>query len=88
MELLMQLIVDRRGRVRCLYGERLDLRMLGPVAIRRASHLEPDDQGRWWANLAPVGGPNLGPFDRRSEALDAEIAWLQENWLTCERRSL
>ena len=30
----------------------------------------------------PVGGPVLGPFGRRSEALEAERAWLEANWLT------
>ena len=27
--------------------------------------------------LSPVAGPRLGPFDLRSQALGAEVAWLQ-----------
>ncbi len=77
----MHLIVDLRGTVRCLYGETIDLSMLGPVAITRASHVEPDAQGRWFADLAPVGGGVLGPFSRRSEALAAEQNWLENHWL-------
>lgn len=72
----MQLIITPDGRVECLYSETLDLAALGPLAIRRASHVEPDDQGRWWADLGPSGGPVLGPFALRSEALAAEEAWL------------
>ena len=49
--------------------------------IARASHVEPDPDGRWQADLRPVGGPVLGPFDRRSEALAAELAWLEAHWL-------
>jgi hypothetical protein len=33
------------------------------------------------ADLAPVGGPVLGPYQRRSEALAAEAAWVGEQWL-------
>ena len=54
--------------------------VFGDLAIRRASHVEPDAAGRWWADLAPVGGPRLGPFDRRSEALAAELRWLERHW--------
>jgi hypothetical protein len=50
------------------------------VAIRRASQVEPDAAGLWWADLAPVGGPMLGPFARRMQALTAEQTWL-EKWL-------
>jgi hypothetical protein len=78
----MDLLVDRAGRVRCVYGEALDLSTLGRIEIARASHVEPDAEGRWLADLRPVGGPVLGPFARRSEALGAEVAWLEENWLT------
>lgn len=76
----MQLVIDQGGQVSCVYSEAIDLNALGLLTIRRGSHVEPDDQGRWWADLAPVSGPRSGPFDRRSEALDAERAWL-EAWL-------
>jgi hypothetical protein len=78
MEEAMQLLIDAQGQVRCLYGEMIDLSLLGVAAIRRASHVESDEAGRWWADLAPVGGPKLGSFRLRSEALQAETAWLDQ----------
>jgi hypothetical protein len=78
----MQLVIDRCGQVSCIYGEEIDLTALGSVSISRASHVEPDAAGTWWADLAPVGGPRLGPFDRRTQALAAERTWLERNWLT------
>ena len=77
----MNLIIEKNGLVRGIYGEEIALDALGRSRISRASHVEPDDQGRWLANLSPVGGPVLGPYDRRSEALEAEVAWLEANWL-------
>ena len=77
----MHLIVEPTGRVRALYTEEVDLAALGRPAITRASHVEPGPDGRWSADLRPVGGPVLGPFDRRSQALEAEQAWLEVNWL-------
>lgn len=72
------MILHIRGdEVTTLYSERLDLSPLGPVTIRRASHVEPDDAGRWNADI--IGGPTLGPFARRSEALKAEVAWLERH---------
>jgi hypothetical protein len=76
----MQLRIDPHGQVTCFYDEVIDLTALGPLIIRRASHVEPDDTGKWWADLAPVGGPRLGPFRLRSEALAAERAWLEIHW--------
>lgn len=76
----MTLIVDSKGGIHGLYSEAIDLATLGAVSLRRASHVEPDDQGRWWADLSPVGGPTLGPFVRRSGALDAEQVWLEDHW--------
>jgi hypothetical protein len=78
----MQLLIDPEGAVRCIYGEAIDLAALGAVSIRRASHVEPDAAGRWWADLSPVVGPRLGPFARRTEALAAEQQWLEAHWLT------
>lgn len=77
----MELIVTPTGAIRCLYGEAIDLSSLGQLMIARASHVEPNDQGQWLANLAPVQGPQLGPFPTRSQALAAEEAWLVRHWL-------
>lgn len=75
----MELIVDlQRGSIRCLYDETIALGALGRVKIERASHVEPNGVGAWWADLAPVSGPRLGPYGRRSDALAAEIGWLNE----------
>jgi hypothetical protein len=78
----MDLVISPTGEVRCVYGEDIDLHQLGTLDIRRASYVEPIGDGRWLADLSPVGGPVLGPFDRRSEALVAELAWLEAQWLT------
>jgi hypothetical protein len=77
----MDVIVDPRGNLRCLYSELINLIALGCPVITRASTVEPDPDGLWWADLKPVNGPCLGPFPRRSEALQAEKEWLESNWL-------
>jgi hypothetical protein len=77
----VNLIIGRDGSVRGIYGEEIALDALGPLKIDRASHVEPDQHGRWLADLSPVQGPVLGPFDRRSEALEAEVEWLEMHWL-------
>ena len=51
----MLLVIDRTGTVQGLYGEAIDLAALGVLSIRRASHVEPDEQGRWWADLRASG---------------------------------
>jgi hypothetical protein len=77
----MEIIITTNGQGRCVYDEAIDLTALGHVTIQRASHVEPDDEGRWQADLSPVDGPVLGPFERRSSALDAEQRWLRHHWL-------
>lgn len=49
------------------------------VAVTRASHVEPAPGG-WTAEMVN-GGPTLGPFRLRAEALAAEVAWIKENVL-------
>jgi hypothetical protein len=78
----MDLVVGPGGRVKAIYGEAIDLASIGRPAIARASHVEPTIDGLWLADLTLVNGPVLGPFDRRSEALSAEHAWLEAHWLT------
>lgn len=77
---MMELIINPTGAVRGVYGEEINLHLLGTLAICRASHVEPDGHGNWWADCAPVGGPRIGPFSNRSQAIAAELQWLRE-WM-------
>jgi hypothetical protein len=81
----MQIFITPGGAVRCLYGEEVDLHALGTLSIKRGSHVEPTGVGQWTADLSPVDGPLLGPFDCRSAALTAEREWLEEYWLPAAR---
>ena len=56
----MELVVGADGGVRCIDDEILDLRALGNLQITRASHVEPDLDGDWWADMGPVEGRCLG----------------------------
>ena len=67
------------GTMRFVYAD--NLRALldeGTARINRASHVEPQGT-QWTADMAPVGGPVLGPYDTREAALAAEVAWLDLN---------
>jgi hypothetical protein len=72
----MKLYISTSGDCSAIYDESLDLRTLGRPEISRASHVEPTADGQWTADLSPVAGPILGPFDTRGQALSAEVAWL------------
>ncbi|WP_233207377.1 MULTISPECIES: hypothetical protein [Pirellulaceae] len=76
-------MISPSGEIRCLYGETIDLHSLGKLSISRGSFVEPNEEGLWFADLLPVCGPKLGPFRKRSEALDVEVTWLQLHWLCC-----
>ena len=75
----MELVVGCDGSVKCIYDEALDLREIGRLQITRASHVEPDAAGYWWADMGPSGGPVLGPYASRSKALAAEVRWLVDS---------
>jgi hypothetical protein len=72
----MKLIVKPGGRIVTIYTDEVDYNKFGKPTVRRASHVEPDANGQWYADMSPVNGPQLGPFPKRSDALDAEMAWL------------
>jgi hypothetical protein len=76
---LIQLLISTRALVTLIYTESISLQSLGAVRISRASHVEPDDAGNWWADLSPSQGPVLGPFPQRSLALYAEQDWLVQH---------
>ena len=42
--------------------------------------LKPELHNSWFADLSPVGGPTLGPFDTHAAAIAAEIEWLTKNY--------
>jgi hypothetical protein len=70
----------KNGKVRFVYNDALSgLMQMGASKVARASHVEPNVDGKWEADLSPVGGPVLGPYDKRKTALDAEVAWLRSN---------
>ncbi len=78
---IINLIVHPDGSLYCLYDEAINLAAIGHLAICRASHVEPDAAGNWWADLACVHGPRLGPFALRSAALEAERRWVEQHVL-------
>jgi hypothetical protein len=72
--------ISNDGRIQFVYADELQpfLPAVGGISrIARASHVEPDGLGSWWADLAPVGGPKLGPFVLRERAVAAEVEWLE-----------
>ena len=78
----MILTITPTGTIQAVYSEALDLDALGHQSITpHISQVDPDEHGQWWADLGPVDGPVLGPFARKSEAVRAEVAWIEENVL-------
>ncbi len=79
-----ELIVGLGGNVRMIYSELIEPNALGKPTIERGSHVDPDENALWWADLSPCNGPRLGPFPVRSLAIEAEIEWLTQFWLKSE----
>ncbi len=76
----MNIHVAPNGELRFIYNDELQpLLGLGQATVQRASHVEPNNDGEWIADLSPVHGPTLGPFPLRQQALQAEIAWLEQH---------
>ena len=74
--------IAQDGTISFIYYDQLvPLLHAGTAAIRRVSHVEPTRTGQWTADLTPVGGPILGPFVLREQALQAETTWLSQHYL-------
>ena len=79
---MASIVANPDGSIEFIYSDDLmPLADLGQYSSFRASHVEPEGR-EWTADLHPVGGPVLGPFPTRKAALDAEVAWLQENLIS------
>jgi hypothetical protein len=79
---MSHIVVDQCGTIKFIYED--DLRSLlqaGHTQVKRVSHVEPTSEGRWTADLSPINGPVLGPFELRNEALNAEIKYLTDHVL-------
>ena len=79
-----EIIIERDSTVRMIYTEAVEPLALGHATIQRASNVEPDQNGLWWADLSPVNGPKMGPYLRRSDAVRCEVNWLEASWLNPE----
>lgn len=67
--------VSDKGALIFIYSDELSfLKKLGDFKVKRASHVEPTEDGRWAADM--LDGTVLGPFDLRKDALDAEVNYL------------
>jgi hypothetical protein len=74
----LRLVVSPNGTLSAIAPDNLTfLATLGQLDIKRVSNVEPDANNQWNADLSPVGGPILGPFEDRKDALAAEVAWLE-----------
>jgi hypothetical protein len=69
---------DLRGNQLPILPLHAQLAALGRLSIARASPVEADAAGRWFADLAPISGPRLGPFGLRSQALALEQTLLED----------
>lgn len=78
----MTVRIDPDGTIQFIYSDQLrPLLDLGQADIRRASHVEPTQDGRWQADMSPVGGPALKPVDFRARALQVEREWIERHYL-------
>lgn len=76
------LLIDEAGTLELIYADELrPFLELGHATITRASFVEPTPDGQWTADLSPVGGPLLGPFLLRDQALREERTWLDTHHL-------
>jgi hypothetical protein len=69
----MELIIscNEDGSVQSLYNDSMELQEIGNINIKRASFVEPEGN-LWYADLKPINGPKLGPFKKRTDALNEE----------------
>jgi len=64
-------------------SEELSKHAVAWLKQHRGIELLPGDKAGvdWWADLLPSSGGVLGPFHARQEALNAEVAWINQNLL-------
>ncbi len=71
------LTIDADGNAHCLYNELIDLRALGTLSCRRASHIEFDQKSQEWRVLSADRQRILFRDASRQACLDWEADNLQ-----------
>ncbi len=56
---ITRLRITPNGRIQGLWSDDLHITELGPVRVRRASHVEFDDSQQCWCVLAPASGSRM-----------------------------
>lgn len=80
----MKIKINTDGTINLLYTEDICVEDIGKVdSIKRLFHVEPTQDNKWTAtvNIGSSECVTLGPFDKRSEALGAEVVWIEDNIL-------
>lgn len=74
----IKLWVAEDGTVTFVYDDDVAAALdeLGLMYTERAGHVEPTADNRWTVRL--VGGPSVGPFDTRREALAVEAEMVND----------
>ena len=78
----MNITIRIKGnQIRTIYNDELVscLKRLGITKTKRATNVEPDDNGNWKIDLSPVNGPIIDSFESRQKALNTEVEWLLYN---------
>lgn len=76
-------LVIKGGSIHAIYDDALvPLMDDASVTTRRASHVEPEWDGRgWMADMSPVDGPLMNGFKTREAALSAERYYLDQYYM-------
>lgn len=74
-------MIDKEGTTKQIYNDDFVILALKVERIKRASSVEllHERSQQWKADMFLSGGPVLGPYRRRDEAIKAEIDWLERN---------
>ena len=68
---------DAKGEAVFIYEDGHPCLELGRGETKRASHVEPTEDGMWQADMGPVGGSLLEKSNNRANALSKEREWLE-----------
>lgn len=72
---MLEVTITKDGEVQCLAPDDLDLRDVGSLHVRRASHVEFDNDRQRWLVTLP-NGKEIGEFATRGEAIRFEVEYL------------